>query len=437
MFSASCQWHENGPVLFHIKTKLGVNYDAGHLFHMAENILTQHSVVRALENNGESNKSNIRSNLFIFNFDKDGFIKDLNPLTRFIVYLGTSSDPLLHINPNNDINQKQYYFMHIPKLTHIPPISSTVNGLLLNRTLSWDELRFFDAQVVNLDSNVPPTKRFFAENEHRNSHKSLTLLNSSVCVKVIGSIGGVWPTVQRGHWFPNQNDVLSLRKKIRNACPPDDNLIKQNTKKKLKKLLIYQRNWSRKIENQEETIELLKLYLQSSLQNDTEWEIMLIYHDTNRSPCELAHLLYNVDVFITPHGFQSMLLFFLPLHAIVFEVFPYKYQKRGYALLTSELGQSYGAVMSPPTTWHTKFLLSFITTTFCMSWKECRSYARNNNVIFTKYAAQQLVQLIEKNQCLQKLSQLSLETNKTNDTLKTTSIMKPIESCMQNDLIYE
>jgi len=38
----------------------------------------------------------------------------------------------------------------------------------------------------------------------------------------------------------------------------------------------------------------------------------VLVHSSARSPCELAHLLHNVDVLVTPHGFQSMLLLFLP-----------------------------------------------------------------------------------------------------------------------------
>lgn len=52
----------------------------------------------------------------------------------------------------------------------------------------------------------------------------------------------------------------------------------------------------------------------------------------------LMHMLYNVDVLITAHGFQSMLLLFLPLPAILFEIFPYKYFKRGYGPFGHEYG---------------------------------------------------------------------------------------------------
>ena len=41
-----CEWREGGPLFFDLHTKLGVTYDAGHWFHMAENFLTARSTLR-------------------------------------------------------------------------------------------------------------------------------------------------------------------------------------------------------------------------------------------------------------------------------------------------------------------------------------------------------------------------------------------------------
>ncbi len=62
-------------------------------------------------------------------------------------------------------------------------------------------------------------------------------------------------------------------------------------------------------------------------------------HKTSRSPCELMHILHNTDVLVTPHGFQSMLLLFLPRPSLIFEVFPYRYYKRGYGPFGHEYGK--------------------------------------------------------------------------------------------------
>lgn len=41
-----CVWQQGDPVIYHLRTKLGVNYDAGHWFHMAENFMVQRSILR-------------------------------------------------------------------------------------------------------------------------------------------------------------------------------------------------------------------------------------------------------------------------------------------------------------------------------------------------------------------------------------------------------
>ena len=60
---ATCDWAEGDPVIYHLKTKLGVNYDAGHWFHMAENFMVQHSKLRA-------SRGWTHSSVVIYNFDK-------------------------------------------------------------------------------------------------------------------------------------------------------------------------------------------------------------------------------------------------------------------------------------------------------------------------------------------------------------------------------
>jgi hypothetical protein len=75
-----------------------------------------------------------------------------------------------------------------------------------------------------------------------------------------------------------------------------------------------------------------------------------------RSPCVWARELFDAEVLITPHGFQSMLLLFMKKSSILFEVrivmiiervestaavqiFPFKYYKRGYGPLSTEFGE--------------------------------------------------------------------------------------------------
>ena len=44
--TSRCNWKLGDPVFMNIKTSLGVNYDGGHWFHMSENLMTLHTVLR-------------------------------------------------------------------------------------------------------------------------------------------------------------------------------------------------------------------------------------------------------------------------------------------------------------------------------------------------------------------------------------------------------
>jgi hypothetical protein len=141
-----------------------------------------------------------------------------------------------------------------------------------------------------------------------------------------------------------------------------------------------------------------------------DWDVSVLVHDNLRSPCELAHALHDTDVLVTPHGFQSMLLLFLPSPAIIFEVFPTRYFKQVYRILAHEFGQSFlvsrvrftidlqshspsltvvvliaglvhGHVHSPPTSLTTLFLRHLVRVSECVDFYLCRSLARQQNVL--------------------------------------------------------
>lgn len=67
-----CHWQEGSPVLYNIHTKLGVNYDAGHWFHMSENIMVQHSILR-------QSRHLTNSSVVYYNFDKGKYNKKVSP----------------------------------------------------------------------------------------------------------------------------------------------------------------------------------------------------------------------------------------------------------------------------------------------------------------------------------------------------------------------
>jgi hypothetical protein len=73
------------------------------------------------------------------------------------------------------------------------------------------------------------------------------------------------------------------------------------------------------------------------------FSVQVLMHSSGRSPCMLAHHLADADLLVTPHGFQSMLLLFLPRPALIFEIFPYRYYKRGYGPFGQEYGKCHGS----------------------------------------------------------------------------------------------
>lgn len=46
------------------------------------------------------------------------------------------------------------------------------------------------------------------------------------CVRYAGTIGGRWPTPQRGSWFTQDGDIDTFRQKIRDACPKDLDMVR-------------------------------------------------------------------------------------------------------------------------------------------------------------------------------------------------------------------
>jgi hypothetical protein len=402
----TCLWDKNkDPVIYKLKTKMGVNYKADHWFHMSENFMTSHSILR--QQNRLSN-----SNHVIYNFDKDNFISDLKGVTKLMIMLGT-------ININNKIssNLSSYITTNVNKASyiHIPMnsiynqhLDSLVEGdtLLLNIDDS-DEIIMHDLSI-----SIPIENRFISINNDKrllrsnnNIHNNSLIYNNrklnnnnnnnnnneEECVKVMGSIGGIWPTPQRGHWFRNKGDIDSFRDKLRALCPLDKNKIRQYIKKTKFKMIIYQRDISRKLYNQEEAINMIFNKLDKN-----DWQIEVIMHERDRPPCVLSHMLNYVDVLLTPHGFQSMLLLFLPRPSLLFEVFPYKYYKRGYGPFGGEYGIQHAGVMSPPLTWYGNTILKLLTTNYCMNSKMCRSWARDSDVLLTQHGVNRLVESINK-----------------------------------------
>ena len=93
-----------------------------------------------------------------------------------------------------------------------------------------------------------------------------------------------------------------------------------------------------------------------------KWNISMVMHREEADPCSIWASLWNVDLLLTPHGFQSILLLFMPKGSAIFEVFPYKYWKEGYRPFANEYGLWHGWSQNKrATTWYRDFVLSFIS----------------------------------------------------------------------------
>ena len=62
-----------------------------------------------------------------------------------------------------------------------------------------------------------------------------------------------------------------------------------------------------------------------------KWEVELVYHDEkSRSPCQLLEIVSSARVFMSTHGFQSLLLLFQPTESLFVELFPHNYYIPAY-----------------------------------------------------------------------------------------------------------
>ena len=395
--------------LYNLNTKLGVTYDGSHWFHIAENFMTQHSILRTKQ------LQSCTQHIY-FNLDKPGFVHKLNGVTKLFIILGTfklSQDTsvckvtktykfyfthLVDTINNNGIKfheSNQNLLIEKDNIKEILLETISPQVITTKRFIQKQNINVFESTAYSSEIIAAPTKQRLLQDLrgtpiiNNNSNDISNSIPTEQCLKGIDTIGGMWPTVQRGHWFPHSGDVESFRDKIKFLCPLDTLLLEANKKKKRYKLAIYQRDISRKLVEQEHVIQLL--YDKLSI---NEWEIVVIMHKSDRSPCEITHLLNNVDVLVTPHGFQSMLLLFMSRPSVIFEVFPYRYYKRAYGPLSVEYGIIHGGSMSPPLSWFNYLLLSNVKTQWCMENKYCRGFARNSNVMLTPNGVNKLVNLV-------------------------------------------
>lgn len=99
----TCVWKEGDPQLFHLKTSSGVHYDGGHWFHVAENFMVQHTLMRQRQlktGMGLATSSDVYLSL-----DRDAFLGESNSMTRFMLGLGLTNGLF-----------DRLHFVHVPIL---------------------------------------------------------------------------------------------------------------------------------------------------------------------------------------------------------------------------------------------------------------------------------------------------------------------------------
>ncbi|CAM9688051.1 unnamed protein product [Ectocarpus sp. 4 AP-2014] len=216
------------------------------------------------------------------------------------------------------------------------------------------------------------------------------------CARYIGEFGAA--PVERGYWFREEKventraridalcgDVYHRRQEERHAAGKQGgDGGESSSRKRRQRLVIYQRNHDRRLLSLDDNVAVFQHLLGPT------WEVVQIVHDNAHEPCWLYSQLMDADMLLTPHGFQSMLLLFLPPGATILEVFPYKYWKEGYAPLAKEWGVRHEHIMSRPVSWEKRLALFFVPLERCMKSIHCRKWSRSADVRLEEHHLRQI-----------------------------------------------
>jgi len=172
-----------------------------------------------------------------------------------------------------------------------------------------------------------------------------------------------------------------------------------------RKVIIYQRDSSRRFMNEEEVQQVLELELEKQDKTRTSsgayavygmkhipasWDVELVKHDPQRSPCDLVHMMQSTTALFTTHGFQSTLLLFLPDESVLAEVhtssafFPHHFGQLQLAF-RQRFGdkRSFLAEESLPTCLLGR-LLEVVYGDSCEDSRFCRNLAKKQDVIASR-----------------------------------------------------
>eukprot|EP00639_Heterosigma_akashiwo_P001039 CAMPEP_0194584230 /NCGR_PEP_ID=MMETSP0292-20121207/16905_1 /TAXON_ID=39354 /ORGANISM="Heterosigma akashiwo, Strain CCMP2393" /LENGTH=400 /DNA_ID=CAMNT_0039439191 /DNA_START=388 /DNA_END=1587 /DNA_ORIENTATION=- len=217
------------------------------------------------------------------------------------------------------------------------------------------------------------------------------------CARFLGEFGPA--PVERGYWFGGDREVRAARGRMAVMCdhesgaaggrplPADEaaEAAAAAAAPPKHKMVVYQRNRNRKFQRFEAMVEALEEQL------GPEWELEVLLHSTDRHPCAMYESFHAADVFYTAHGFQTIAVLFMPPGGLVYEVFPYKYWKVGYAPLVREVGLTHHWAMSPPAGPVHRALLAAVPLSVCSLSYRCRLFARDADVVVGEAALRRVV----------------------------------------------
>ena len=228
------------------------------------------------------------------------------------------------------------------------------------------------------------------DKESDDYYKGLSVIADSVEINYLPSdsvlsddlnvgTGEMQNKIKRSNW-KNKNEDEDLRiSPVAQACRKDP-----------LKVLIYQRDTSRRIVNVEESALDLRTRL------GLNWTVEILSHSENTSPCDVINSVRTATVLVTPHGFQSVLLLFQPLNSVIVEVHPsYYFKQEVYGFIQAgfrqnfNVARSYLAEESVPVHWTMIFISNFFQlfgymTHECMHSRLCRNVARRQDVLMSK-----------------------------------------------------
>lgn len=287
------------------------HFDSNHWFHVAEYYLSRH---RYVDSRMPSNAS-----LYIVSADPT-FAGGLTEVTFFLLQLAFTDGTTR-------------------KIDVFPPSN-----------LQWQNptVRSFraTAPLFSFDAQNPVGKKYVRHDSADLAGKEETCL----CGKYLGEFGAA--PIDRGYWFNGPRDVEQMRRKIHRLCETSKTIVNQykdvyyrwipkSQQEKFRqgelpkprfKITLYQRDMDRKFLFFDEMLESLYKRL------GDDWQFWVISHRDDLQPCLLNEALYDADMFLTTHGFQSTGVLFMKEGSVLFEAFPYKYWKEGYMHLAWEFG---------------------------------------------------------------------------------------------------